>query len=56
MYPMKCIYWPCVLPDQVVKEYEIANAIQHLAADKECQMSYPPIVTINEEFFITITD
>lgn len=30
-----------------VKEYEIANAIQHLAADKECQMSYPPIVTIN---------
>lgn len=30
-----------------VKEYEIANAIQHLAADRECQMSYPPIVTIN---------
>jgi len=30
-----------------VKEYEIANAIQHLAANKECQMSYPPIVTIN---------
>lgn len=30
-----------------VKEYEIANAIQHLAGDKECQMSYPPIVTIN---------
>lgn len=30
-----------------VKEYEIANAIQYLAANKECQMSYPPIVTIN---------
>ncbi|MCJ7936238.1 MAG: aminopeptidase P family protein [Chryseobacterium sp.] len=30
-----------------VKEYEIANAIQHLAGNKECQMSYPPIVTIN---------
>ncbi|MCL1672190.1 aminopeptidase P family protein [Elizabethkingia ursingii] len=30
-----------------IKEYEIANAIQHLAANKECQMSYPPIVTIN---------
>ncbi|WP_250254126.1 aminopeptidase P family protein [Chryseobacterium sp. Marseille-Q3244] len=29
------------------KEYEIANAIQYLAANKECQMSYPPIVTIN---------
>lgn len=30
-----------------VKEYEIANAIQYFAANKECQMSYPPIVTIN---------
>jgi Xaa-Pro aminopeptidase len=30
-----------------IKEYEIANAIQYLAANKECQMSYPPIVTIN---------
>lgn len=30
-----------------MKEYEIANAIQYLAANKECQMSYPPIVTIN---------
>ncbi|CAM3570656.1 aminopeptidase P family protein [Elizabethkingia occulta] len=30
-----------------IKEYEVANAIQHLAANKECQMSYPPIVTIN---------
>ncbi|WP_261512294.1 aminopeptidase P family protein [Chryseobacterium paludis] len=30
-----------------VKEYEIANAIQYLAANKECQMSYQPIVTIN---------
>lgn len=30
-----------------VKEYEIANAIQHLAGNKECPMSYPPIVTIN---------
>ncbi|MCL8537979.1 aminopeptidase P family protein [Chryseobacterium gallinarum] len=30
-----------------VKEYEIANAIQYLAANKECQMAYPPIVTIN---------
>ncbi|MGL6128841.1 M24B family metallopeptidase, partial [Chryseobacterium artocarpi] len=30
-----------------VKEYEVANAIQYLAANKECQMSYPPIVTIN---------
>lgn len=30
-----------------IKEYEIANAIQHLAGNKECQMSYPPIVTIN---------
>ncbi|WP_347217637.1 aminopeptidase P family protein [Chryseobacterium sp.] len=30
-----------------VKEYEIANAIQYLAANKECQMSYPPIITIN---------
>ncbi|SEH32983.1 aminopeptidase P family protein [Chryseobacterium culicis] len=30
-----------------VKEYEIANAIQYLAANKECHMSYPPIVTVN---------
>ncbi|WP_185225938.1 aminopeptidase P family protein [Chryseobacterium indologenes] len=30
-----------------IKEYEIANAIQYFAANKECQMSYPPIVTIN---------
>ncbi|WES98963.1 aminopeptidase P family protein [Chryseobacterium arthrosphaerae] len=30
-----------------IKEYEVANAIQYLAANKECQMSYPPIVTIN---------
>ncbi|WP_126650737.1 aminopeptidase P family protein [Chryseobacterium aureum] len=30
-----------------MKEYEIANAIQYFAANKECQMSYPPIVTIN---------
>ncbi len=30
-----------------IKEYEIANAIQHLAADQECTMAYPPIVTIN---------
>ncbi|MBK1896714.1 aminopeptidase P family protein [Chryseobacterium paridis] len=30
-----------------IKEYEIANAIQHLAGNKECGMSYPPIVTIN---------
>lgn len=30
-----------------LKEYEIANAIQYFAANKECQMSYPPIVTIN---------
>lgn len=30
-----------------IKEHEIANAIQHLAADQECTMAYPPIVTIN---------
>lgn len=30
-----------------IREFEIANAIQHLAADQSCEMAYPPIVTIN---------
>jgi Xaa-Pro aminopeptidase len=38
-----------------IKEYEIANAIQYLAANKECQMSYPPIVTINGGILHIIT-
>ncbi|WP_437918932.1 aminopeptidase P family protein [Sphingobacterium sp. LRF_L2] len=32
-----------------MKEKEIANAIQHLAADQGCPLSYPPIVTIHGE-------
>ena len=32
-----------------MKEYEIANAVQYLAANDECGFSYPPIVTIHGE-------
>ncbi len=32
-----------------VKEYEIVNAMQHLAADAECGFSYPSILSVNGE-------
>jgi len=32
-----------------IKEYEITNAIQHLAANQGCPFAYPPIVTIHGE-------
>lgn len=32
-----------------MKEYHLANAIQKFAADSECGLSYPPIVTVRGE-------
>lgn len=32
-----------------IKEYEIANAMQHFAADQECSFAYPPIITTHGE-------
>lgn len=41
--------WAMQITKPGMKEYEVVNAIQKLAADRSCSLAYPPIVTVHGE-------